>query len=170
MIIKEGKLDEFAAVIGPLATEFEAPEIALAAVALATRATTKSSNEPDLPTPRPPQQRGGPSAPRDRGNDRNAPRNERKPFDRGARRSTPNMDKVFLSVGRETGIQRRDIVGAIESEVGLGARDIGTIDVAERFTLVEVPSELTEQVIENLHGIRVRGRRVNARRDRVGRA
>ena len=73
-------------------------------------------------------------------------------------------------MGRETGIQRRDIVGAIESEVGLGARDIGTIDVAERFTLVEVPSELTEQVIENLHGIRVRGRRVNARRDRVGRA
>ena len=37
---------------------------------------------------------------------------------------------------------------------------------SERFSIVEVPEDAADHVIESLNGARLRGRRVNARRDR----
>jgi ATP-dependent RNA helicase DeaD len=77
------------------------------------------------------------------------------------------LARVFVSAGREMGVSRRDLVAAIESEIGLGPRDLGAITVAERFSLVEVPGELVEDVVERLDGVRIRGRKVTVRPDRA---
>jgi ATP-dependent RNA helicase DeaD len=59
-----------------------------------------------------------------------------------------------------------DIVGAIANEAGLDARAIGAIDIADRFSLVEVPDEAVGDVIAALRGTTIRGKRVTVRRDR----
>jgi ATP-dependent RNA helicase DeaD len=145
-LVRAGNLDQYLTVIGPLAAEFDATELALAAVALATRAGRSGDDGPDIPAveqPRP-----------------------ARPADRPAR-PRRGLARVFVSAGRETGVSRRDLVAAIESEIGLGSRDLGAITVAERFSLVEVPGELVEDVVERLDGVRIRGRKVTVRPDRA---
>ena len=58
----------------------------------------------------------------------------------------------------------------LENELGLSSKDIGNIDVADRFSLVEVPGELAEHVITSLQGVRFRGRSVVVRLDKAGNA
>jgi ATP-dependent RNA helicase DeaD len=76
------------------------------------------------------------------------------------------MARIFVGAGRDAGIAPRDLVGAIANEAGLAGRDIGAIEIAERFALVEVPEEVADYVIDSLQGARLKGRRVNVRRDR----
>ena len=64
------------------------------------------------------------------------------------------------------GVMPRDLVGAIAHEAGIPGPDIGAVDIAERFAIVEVPEDAVEYAIECLQGVRIRGRRVNVRRDR----
>jgi ATP-dependent RNA helicase DeaD len=43
---------------------------------------------------------------------------------------------------------------------------IGAIEIADRFSLVEVPEEIAEEVISALRGTTIKGKRVMVRRDR----
>jgi ATP-dependent RNA helicase DeaD len=57
-------------------------------------------------------------------------------------------------------------VGAITGETRLSGRDIGAIEITDRFSLVEVPDDAATEVIDSLQASRVKGRRVTVRRDR----
>jgi ATP-dependent RNA helicase DeaD len=63
-------------------------------------------------------------------------------------------------------VRPADLVGAIANEAGLDAREIGAIDIADRFALVEVPGDAVDGVIDALRGATIRGKRVLVRRDR----
>ena len=78
----------------------------------------------------------------------------------------PGSARLFFSVGREDGVSPRDLVGAIANEAGLPGHDIGTIDMADRFALVEVPDDAADYVVDTMNGTRIRGTRVTVRRDR----
>ena len=84
-----------------------------------------------------------------------------------SRPARPGMTRVYVGAGRQDNIGRREIIAAIEHEVGLNLRDLGAIDVTERFSIVEVPGEIADDVIERLDGVRMRGRRIPVRRDRI---
>ena len=60
------------------------------------------------------------------------------------------------------------IVGAIAGETRLGGRDIGAIDIAERFSLVEVPDKAVDEVLWAMRRTTIKGRKVKVRRDRTG--
>ncbi|MBM3992098.1 MAG: ATP-dependent helicase, partial [Planctomycetes bacterium] len=60
-----------------------------------------------------------------------------------------------------------DLVGAIANEAGLAGNEIGPIQIADRFSLVEVPAPAAHHVIGALRGTTIRGRRVNVRLDRA---
>ena len=47
--------------------------------------------------------------------------------------------KLFIGLGRAAGVRPQDLVGAITGESSLSGREIGGIEIAERFSLVEVP-------------------------------
>jgi ATP-dependent RNA helicase DeaD len=64
------------------------------------------------------------------------------------------------------GIRPADLVGAIANEAGIDSRDIGAIEIADRFSLVEVPDEAADEIIRALRGTTIRGKRVLVRRDR----
>ena len=51
---------------------------------------------------------------------------------------------------------------------GLPGDAIGAIRITERFRLVEVSEEFAEDVIAALSSTKIRGRRVQVRRDRLG--
>ena len=85
------------------------------------------------------------------------------------RGSAAGMTRLFVGAGRVAGIRPQDLVGAIANESGVSGRDIGAIEIADRFSLVEVPAPLADHVIETLRSGTIKGRRTNVRRERVTR-
>ncbi|WP_129628524.1 DEAD/DEAH box helicase [Candidatus Oscillochloris fontis] len=74
--------------------------------------------------------------------------------------SEPGMQRLFLDVGRFDRIRPSDIVGAIANEVGLSGKSIGSIDIYDRFSFVEVPNEHAQKVLHILNGVSMRGKQV----------
>jgi ATP-dependent RNA helicase DeaD len=64
------------------------------------------------------------------------------------------------------GIRPGDLVGAIANEAKISSRDIGAIEIADRFSLVEVPEAMADQIVEALRSTTIKGKRVTVRRDR----
>jgi ATP-dependent RNA helicase DeaD len=79
------------------------------------------------------------------------------------------VTRLFLGLGRRAGLRPQDLVGAIAGESGLNARDIGAIQITDRFSLVEVPEPAAEMVIAALQRSTIRGRRPTVRRERFNR-
>ena len=73
--------------------------------------------------------------------------------------------RVFLGVGRSIGIRPQDLVGAITGESHLGGRDIGAIEIADRFSLVEVPESVADDVIAALRHTTIKGKKPTVRRE-----
>ncbi|MCW5636133.1 MAG: DbpA RNA binding domain-containing protein, partial [Rubrivivax sp.] len=56
-------------------------------------------------------------------------------------------------------------VGAIANEAQVNARGIGDIEIADAFSLVELPEADADRVVAALRGATLRGRKVTVRRD-----
>jgi ATP-dependent RNA helicase DeaD len=144
-----GDLERFRTVVEPLAEEFDVMEVALAAVKLAHEANGAADDVEDIPEAVPEtDQRPG------RGK-----RSGGKPVREG-------MTRLFVGTGRAAGIRPQDLVGAIAGESRLTGRDIGAIEIADRFSLVEVPESAADEVIAALKGSSIKGRRATVRRER----
>lgn len=84
--------------------------------------------------------------------------------ERGERRSYNNADwdTYQLQVGREQGVQVKDIVGAIANELGLSKEFIGAIKLAPTHTFVQLPKKMTAEVAAQLKKLRIRQNDVKA--------
>ena len=154
-IVLKDDLDAFRAVVEPLGDEFGIYEVALAAVKLASDASGKPRDEEELPEV-------DLALLDDRG-----PR--RKTADRGPRRGRPGASgttRLFVGTGRSSGVQPKDLVGVIASKSYLSGRDIGTIEIADRFSLVEVPETAADDVVAALRQVSIKGRKTTVRRER----
>jgi len=76
------------------------------------------------------------------------------------------VTRVFVGLGRAGGVRPGDLVGAITNEAGLQGKDVGAIQIADGFSLVEVPEAAAERVIGALRGATIRGQKVVVRRER----
>jgi len=76
------------------------------------------------------------------------------------------MARLFVGLGRRAGIRPQDLVGAIAGESRVSGREIGAIEIADRFSLVEVPRSAAEEVITALRGSTIKGKKATVRRDR----
>jgi ATP-dependent RNA helicase DeaD len=70
------------------------------------------------------------------------------------------MDRLFIRAGRRDGVSARDLVGAIANEAGIPGRDIGSIDIYDNFSFVDVPRAQRQRIMDALTRSGVRGRRV----------
>ena len=59
-----------------------------------------------------------------------------------------------------------DLVGAIANESGINSRSIGAIEIADNFSLVEVPEALADGIIAALRATMIRGKKITVRRER----
>jgi len=76
------------------------------------------------------------------------------------------VTRVFVGAGRAAGMRPGDLVGAITNEAGLRGGEIGAIQIADGFSLVEVPEAAAEHVIRTLRAATIRGQKVQVRRER----
>lgn len=159
-LLEDEDLERFRVVVETLGDEFDVMDVALAAVKLAHESGGAAFDEEEIPEP----------APRDRDRDRgDRGRGERDRGQRGRprdRRTSPGMTRLFVGAGRSAGVRPQDIVGAIAGETRLSGRDIGAIEIADRFSLVEVPEEAADDVVRAMRGANVKGRRAQVRRER----
>ena len=159
----DGDLDAFRAVVGPLGAEFDPFEVALAAVKLAHETSGTPREEEEIPAVEMPsadgRRDGRKAKPRDQwqatGRDQ-----------RRGRRATAGTTRLFVGTGRSAGVRPQDLVGAITGESNLSGRDIGAIEIADRFSLVEVPESAADDVVRALRGTSIKGRKATVRRER----
>ncbi|RBM52795.1 ATP-dependent RNA helicase [Vibrio tarriae] len=103
---------------------------------------------------------------RDRRDDRH---DDRRDGDRPARREFGGRDKenhdwdtYQLQVGRDQGVQVKDIVGALANELGLTKGSIGAIKLAQGHTFVQLPKAMSNDVSSKLRKLRIRQKEVGA--------
>ena len=153
--ILEGGLDRFRVVVESLSDEFDLFDIALGAVKMGHEATVTGSEDDDeeIPVEKPFREKN-------RGESGKAARGTR-----GKARLT-GVTRVFIGVGRSAGVRPKDLVGAITGEAGIHGRQIGSIQISERFSLVEVADDVAEHVMNALKASTVKGKKVTVRLDR----
>jgi len=78
-------------------------------------------------------------------------------------RAEDGMVRLFLDAGSRGGVRPADIVGAIANEAGVPGRAIGSIDIYDRFTFVEIPTQYRDQVLQKMANATIRGRPVAIR-------
>jgi ATP-dependent RNA helicase DeaD len=151
-----GNLDAYRRVIESLAVDHDVLDIAAAAAKLADEARDGSADdEADIPKDVAFVQ---PFAER--------PRFTKAHPDAAKRMASADMTRIFIDLGRSAGIRPADLVGAITNEAKVDARQIGAIDIADGFSLVEVSNASVDSIIAALRGTKLRGKPVTARRDR----
>ncbi len=165
----------FLPAVEALADEFELTDVAAAALKLAHDAAGGPVvDEQEIPdaAERPrrdrPSDRGGDRDRPPRGRDDRGDRSDRGPRpDRGkGRAGGGDTDQLFINVGRMDKVRPGDLVGAITGESHLEGRDIGAIQIFEKFSLVEVPAGSADDVISAMRATTIRGRKASIRRDR----
>jgi ATP-dependent RNA helicase DeaD len=147
--ILAGELEHYRVVVEALAGEFDVMDIAAAAVQLAHAASDGAGPREAVAAPAEP-----------------APA-------KAAGRS-PGMARIFIGAGRLAKMRPADLVGAIVNEAGLDAGAIGAIEVADRYSTVELPEDLVDRVVLALRKTTIKGKKQTVRRDlaqaRSGRA
>ncbi len=146
-------LERYRVVIDSLTDEFDVENIALAAVKLLHEAAG-GVEEDEIPAPSTTER---PTRDRDR---------DARPGGRRPSGSDAAVTRLFFGIGRRAGLRPQDLVGAIAGESGLSAREIGAIQITDRFSLVEVPEPAADMVIAAMQRATIRGRRPSVRRER----
>lgn len=73
----------------------------------------------------------------------------------------PGMVRFFINIGRADGVSPADIVRDVAGQTEIPGKIIGKIDIFDRFTFVEVPSDVASQVFERMQASRIKGRTIN---------
>ncbi len=169
-IAKADVSSDLRAMVGFLEEEFDIRDIAMAAIKMLNQpARAGEEEEKEIPSANVEPRRGNSAPARDFGRDNGRPQQRAGEGDRkraGGRPTAKGMAKVFFGIGFDANIGARDLVGAITNEAGIPGKDLGMIDVTDRFSLVEVPTDMAAYVVEAMQGTRIRGRKVNVRADR----
>ncbi len=171
--LEAGGIDAYRNVVESLANDFDVVEIAAAAVKIADLARDGGTRDDvEIPRDEAPVRIERPTAIRTTA--RPNVRIERANGVGGAsERTGPKLrlkasdsTRIYIGVGRSGGIRPADLVGAIANEAHIDSKDIGHIDIADRFSLVEVPGNSADAIIAALRGATIRGKKVLVRRDR----
>ncbi|GAM74390.1 DEAD-box ATP-dependent RNA helicase CshA [Vibrio ishigakensis] len=81
---------------------------------------------------------------------------------RGFGQDNKEWDTYQLQVGREQGVQVKDIVGALANELGLTKGSIGAIKLAPEHTFVQLPKAMSSETAGKLKKLRIRQKETGA--------
>ena len=155
--IEAGDLEDVRVVVQSLASEFELADVAAAAVKLVhAQMSDGAKDAAEVPAPVVREDSTGAGA------------QGRRPSPARRDDAAPAGDaaRIFIGAGRQAGIRPADLIGAIANEAGLSSRDLGIVQIADRFSIVEVPAASADEVIAAMRRTSLRGQRVSVRRDR----
>lgn len=72
----------------------------------------------------------------------------------------PGMVRLFINIGKKQKIRPGDILGAIAGESGMPGKLIGTIDMFDKYTFVEVPREYASEVLKAMKSATIKGNHI----------
>lgn len=137
--ILAGGLDHYRVAVETLAQEHDLMDIALAAVKLAHQAAG-GDGEPDEPPAKP-------AAPTERHRDPNI-----------------RMGRIYVGAGRLGGVLPQNLVGALTGESGIKGNLIGAVEISDKYSLVELPEQLIDDVVRAMRNSLIKGKKVVVRR------
>jgi ATP-dependent RNA helicase DeaD len=170
-----GKSEHMRVVIDSLSQEFDIVDIATAAVHMAHVSLAGEGNDREIPAIDMNKRQERPMPPEGQARPVRAARGESgRPGERGALKPRPQrrietdgrIVRIFVGAGRQAGVRPGDLVGAITGEAGIDSRSLGAIEIGDRFSLVEVPESMADEIIEAMQASTIRGRKVQFRRER----
>ncbi|MTD43821.1 DEAD/DEAH box helicase [Conexibacter sp. W3-3-2] len=166
-LLQEDDLERFRVVVETLADEFDVMQVAMAAVRLAHQAQAGVDEDDEEEIPQASLDRG-PKPDRDRGPARPGAGGGKPGGGRRLDAEGPTT-RIFIGAGRSAGIRPQDLVGAITGESSLTGRQIGAIEITDRFSLVELPENRADEVIAAMRSSTIKGRKATVRREKFDR-
>ncbi len=85
------------------------------------------------------------------------------------RDSNKEMVRIFLSIGKNDNVRTKDIVGALANETGIPGSEIGSIDIYNEFTFVDIPENQLRSVLKKTKNFKIRGNKVSVERAKKNR-
>ncbi|MEP6573879.1 MAG: DEAD/DEAH box helicase [Gemmatimonadota bacterium] len=169
--IVSGDLDGYRVVVESLADEFDLMDIATAAIRLVHAAEAGTEDDTEIPTVEATEEPRGRGAKRGSaaGKPRRAEREDGPKQKSAARKHAKGMVRIFIGAGRKNNLRPGDLVGAIVNEAKIEAGQIGAIEIADKFALVELREDLADGVIAALRATKIKGKRMTVRRDAANR-
>jgi len=145
--IREEDIGAQMLVLEPLFEDFTAAEVAAAAAALLRKRPPAEPEPGATPAPR----TGSARAP--------------------ARESTAGsapaaFARLFVSIGERDGVRAGDLMGAVAGEANIPGSSVGKIEIRDTFSIVEVPADAAQKVIDAVNGTTIKGRSVRVDYDR----
>ena len=71
------------------------------------------------------------------------------------------MTRLFINLGKNQNVKPGDILGAIAGESGIPGRLVGSIDMYDKYTFVEVPRENAADVLRAMKNTKIKGKTIN---------
>ena len=172
-VLDGGDYGSYDVIVEALANDYDVMAIAAAAVKMAHEAKAPDVTGEDIASPPPleerPQKRptrsrdGKATRPERASGTHKTPRKHRERGNHGG----GDYVRIYVALGRRAGVRPADLVGAIANEAEIDSREIGAIDIADSFSLVEVPERSADLIVHALKRTKLRGRPVKARRERL---
>ena len=140
--IVAGGLDHYRVAVESLAQEHDLMDIALAAVKLAHQATSGDrEEEEDAPKPAvlatPVERKIDPSI---------------------------KMARLYIGAGKLAGILPQNLSGAITGEARIKGNLLGTMEINDKYSLVQIPEQIIEDVVRSMRDCLIKGKKVVVRR------
>ncbi len=76
-------------------------------------------------------------------------------------RTSNGATKLFFNIGKKDKVGAGDIVGSVTANAGISGDNIGKVNVLDKFSFVEVPSDFAQNIILKMSGKQIKGKDVN---------
>ena len=71
------------------------------------------------------------------------------------------MARLFINIGKAQRVTPGDILGAVAGESGMPGRLVGSIDMYDGYTFVDVPVRYADEVLKAMGHARIKGRNIH---------
>ena len=78
------------------------------------------------------------------------------------------MVRFFINVGKMDQLSKQEMIGFLVNETGLQKKEIGNIDIKEKFTLFQVSEEVSKLIVPSFKNIHIGDRKLRVSRDDEG--
>jgi ATP-dependent RNA helicase DeaD len=166
--IAEGELNHFETIFNNLLNEgFDAQTIALALMKKHL-GLPKDNTQDDMEfkeSKSKSEGRGDRFDRNDRGNRNDRNRESKFSSNKGgskfSKESQGNMTRIFINAGKNQKVSKSDILGAITGETGIRGSQIGSIDIFDKYSFVDIASIEAQNVLKVMNQRTIKGKKVN---------
>lgn len=80
-----------------------------------------------------------------------------------------DMARLFINIGKNQNVRPGDILGAIAGESGMPGKMVGSIDMYDKYTFVEVPRENADVILQAMKDVKIKGKNIHMEKATGGR-